>query len=126
MLGQIKGVVIGLEGQSLLVEAGSLGFLVAVADGTFFQKGAPVELQVHVHWNQENGPTLYGFRTAMEKKIFLLIICKFLYNNCLFIGNFKKAVLFKEIIVDCLCCFSGHVEITLNKFKSFFFRLVRF
>ena len=26
-----------------------------------------------MHWNQENGPTLYGFNTSLEKTVFLLI-----------------------------------------------------
>jgi Holliday junction DNA helicase RuvA len=74
MLSQIKGTVIDAYGQGLVVEVGGLGFSVTVVDTAFFPKGSSVELQSYLHWNQENGPTLYGFKTSVEKKIFLLVI----------------------------------------------------
>ena len=30
-------------------------------------------LLVHMHWNQENGPALFGFSTILEKNVFLMI-----------------------------------------------------
>ena len=31
-------------------------------------------MQTYMHWNQDNGPTLYGFNSILEKTVFLLII----------------------------------------------------
>lgn len=74
MLSHVKGAVARVEDQEVVVEVGGLGFSVLVPNAAVFQKGAAVELQLYMHWNQDQGPTLYGFGSPLEKKIFLLII----------------------------------------------------
>jgi len=49
-----------------------LGF--NVIDSTSFTVNEEVELYVYMHWNQEQGPSLYGFRSEEEKELFILII----------------------------------------------------
>lgn len=74
MLSYLKGMVARVEEQEVVVEVGGFAWAVLVPNAAVFQKGAAVELQTYLHWNQEQGPTLYGFSSQLEKRIFLLII----------------------------------------------------
>jgi Holliday junction DNA helicase RuvA len=61
----------------LVVEAGGVGYLVMVPLSTYDQlnpvPGAEVKLLTHLHV-RETAHTLYGFATAEERDIFLLLI----------------------------------------------------
>lgn len=74
MIHHIKGTIARVEEQTIIIETAGMGFSVQVPNAAVFQKGAQTELNVYMHWNQEQGPTLFGFSSALEKKVFLLII----------------------------------------------------
>lgn len=74
MIYTVTGVVKAQYDQSLLIEAGPFGFLIQVPQGSGFQVGTTVMLQTYLHWNQEQGPTLFGFASDTEREVFLLII----------------------------------------------------
>ena len=76
MISMIKGMVL-YRGQSCLTvmpEHVGIGFDVHVVQPALFEIGKPVELVVYMHFNQENGPTLYGFKTVQEREFFSLVI----------------------------------------------------
>ncbi len=74
MLAFIQGKVVSVDQQIVVVQAGGLGISVAVARSEFFAQGQEVTLPIYMHWNQEQGPSVFGFQTEAEKMVFLLII----------------------------------------------------
>lgn len=74
MLSTITGVIKGLDKQSAIIEVQGIGFEVAVPANTVLTIGSTTSLHTYLHWNQETGPSLYGFAHEFEKKIFLLVI----------------------------------------------------
>jgi holliday junction DNA helicase RuvA len=53
---------------------GPLTLSVQVPDATLFNTNAPQKLSLYLHWHQENGPTLFGFQSAVEKELFICIV----------------------------------------------------
>jgi len=76
MVSSITGIVKSCEKQAILLDIGSLGLTVQVPNGTVFVAGQTEKVTVHTyfHWSQENGPSLFGFLTELERTVFLLII----------------------------------------------------
>jgi Holliday junction DNA helicase RuvA len=74
MLSHLKGTIARVEEQEVVIESAGLGFSILVPNASIFQKGSQVELQIYMHWNQDQGPSLFGFSSLLEKKIFLLVI----------------------------------------------------
>ncbi len=74
MLNFVKGTVYSIKDQSIVVDTGSFGLALQVPDITVFQVGSPINLHSYLHWNQEQGPSLFGFQTELEKAVFLLVI----------------------------------------------------
>ena len=80
MINCISGTVKEIKDQAIIVDIGQLGFYLAVPIPSRFQHGQSVNLLTYLHWNQETGPSLYGFENDFDKSVFLLII------NCSGIG----------------------------------------
>lgn len=74
MLSTISGVVIASEAGSVTIDTGHLGFTVNVPSTVQSIVDAKTKLFVYMHWNQEQGPSLYGFEKELDKTVFLLII----------------------------------------------------
>lgn len=74
MLGSITGIVRAIENQKIVIEVGPVGLECMVPTSIAFQQGATVFLYTYLHWNPEQGPTLFGFTTPIEKTAFLLAI----------------------------------------------------
>ncbi len=73
MLSFVQGKVISVDQQSITVQSGDFGLSLATARPEAYQKDQEVKVAVYMHWNQEQGPTLFGFASELEKKVFLLI-----------------------------------------------------
>ncbi len=80
MIAALQGTVKEIHEQSLILNTGPIGFEVFLPNPTSYKVGSSIELYAHLHWNQEQGPTLFGFPTLEEKKVFLLA------NKCPGIG----------------------------------------
>jgi len=74
MIATIFGIITTIEEQNLIIEQAGIGFEIFVTNAQNFKLQQQVTLQTYFHWNQENGPTLYGFHSTLEKTTFLLII----------------------------------------------------
>ena len=76
MISYIHGAVqANLAGElTVIPENSGVGFSVQVAQAADYPLGATVNLYLHTHWNQEQGPTLYGFADLVSKQIFKLIL----------------------------------------------------
>lgn len=74
MISTICGTITELREQCVTVDIGSLGFNLFVATTNNFKIGQQARFITHLHWNQEQGPSLYGFPDHFEKTVFLLLI----------------------------------------------------
>lgn len=74
MFSYLEGKIISVDAGAVTIQTGGMGFTVQTASPENFQKDTVAKLLVHMHWNQENGPSLFGFANELEKKVFLLVI----------------------------------------------------
>jgi len=74
MLDFIRGPIRSVYEDSLAIDAGPITFRVAVPFADSHQKGENAQLHLYMHWNQEQGPSLFGFASEAEKEVFLLVI----------------------------------------------------
>lgn len=74
MLERLDGTIQSVEEQKIIVQAGFISFGVNVPNGHLFTVGGVVSFPVHLVWNQETGPALYGFKDILEKTVFIMII----------------------------------------------------
>ncbi len=75
MIGYLKGTVVACEGPMVTVMTGGVGFEVMMPnDGeSLFEIGEEVGIYTYMHV-RENDIGLYGFSTALEKKLFNILI----------------------------------------------------
>lgn len=74
MIATISGKVTHKTKQTIIIMQHGIGFELHVATPEMYQLKEDITLQTYLHWNQEQGPTFYGFQTSLEKATFLLII----------------------------------------------------
>lgn len=74
MIDYLAGVIKGVREKSITVLINGLGLSVLVPKASGYTNGQAVELHTYLHWNQENGFSLIGFPTELERKVFLMII----------------------------------------------------
>lgn len=74
MLSTITGTIKNIHENSVIIDIGALSLQISVPTPALFQMHQKVTLNTYLHWHQEQGPTLFGFSTEIEKTIFLLLI----------------------------------------------------
>lgn len=74
MIARLTGTIIEKSHQLLTVDVQGIGYEVAVHDDRLYKKEQSVTLHIYHHWNQDNGPTLYGFNDRFAKKVFSLVL----------------------------------------------------
>lgn len=74
MIDFVSGQVVAINDDSIIINIGNIGLKVGVALSESFKVDQSVKLYSYMHWNQENGPSLYGFISNLEKEVFLLVI----------------------------------------------------
>lgn len=74
MIETIKGVVTSRQDSLLTVDIGFVSFGVIVPTNMQTAQGQTISLYAYMHWNQEQGPSLFGFEHELDKIVFLLII----------------------------------------------------
>ena len=74
MFSYVRGIVKGVVENQLTVDVHGVGFCLLVPNPEIFQKEKEATIAVHMQWNQEQGPTLYGFANEYEKAVFLLVV----------------------------------------------------
>ena len=74
MIHMLQGVIAAQDEQAVVVECGPVSFQVAVPQPGLFKLGSPGKLYTYLHWNQEQGPSLFGFSQELERTVFLMII----------------------------------------------------
>ncbi len=74
MINTFSGQIKDINDSMLTVENNGIGLAIQVPQPALFAVGQKTDLLVHMHWNSENGPSLFGFANALEKNVFLMII----------------------------------------------------
>ncbi len=74
MFSYVRGVVQTIIENQITVDVHGVGFALTVPNPELFYKDKEVTVVVHMHWNQEQGPSLFGFVSEYEKAVFLMII----------------------------------------------------
>jgi len=76
MIAHLTGRLIRKSTQSLVIEAGGIGYEVMVPLSTFYalpEEGAQANLHIYTHV-REDALSLFGFQTMLEKDLFLMLI----------------------------------------------------
>lgn len=76
MISYLSGQIKNINKDSLIVylENIGIGYSVFVKDSNLYKKDNKIELYIYYHWNQDNGPRLFGFNSQEEKQIFELVL----------------------------------------------------
>ena len=76
MIAHLNGVLLKKTTRSIIIDNGGIGYEVLVPLSTFYElpdENAGVSLNIHTHV-REDALLLFGFKTTLEKDIFLLLI----------------------------------------------------
>ena len=74
MINNIRGTIIAVKGAALTVDIGFLSLEINIAQPTLYMKDQPIALHTYFHWHQEQGPTLFGFSSMLERQLFITLI----------------------------------------------------
>jgi len=74
MISHITGTVTHSADKQVSIDTGVFGFCIQVPNGLHYPLNKIVTFFIHMHWNQDQGPSLYGFSNPLEKTVFLLLI----------------------------------------------------
>ena len=74
MISYLIGTVKEIKEKSLTLLVNGFGFNIQTPNTKGISTNKQLELFTYMHWNAENGPSLYGFTQELEKTVFLLII----------------------------------------------------
>jgi len=74
MIQALSGVVYARKKQIVTLAIGPLMVDLAVADESQFALNSTLTVFTYLHWNQEQGPSLYGFSSEADRLVFTLII----------------------------------------------------
>ena len=74
MISHINGVVKEINGHHVCVDIGPCALELYMPHSARLHVGAQTAVHVYMHWNQEQGPSLYGFSSELDKTVFLMII----------------------------------------------------
>jgi len=99
MLSYIKGTVINVRDQviTVFVQSLSVGFDITVSR-VLARLNQPITLYIHQHWNQEQGPSWYGFETELERAFFVCLIA------CPGVGPKLALTMLEQASIDQLVC----------------------
>lgn len=76
MIAFLSGKILDKQANSVTVDVGGVGYEVSIPLSTFYEigeSGADISLRIYTHV-REDQISLFGFRTAREKELFLLLI----------------------------------------------------
>ncbi len=74
MINYVVGKIKEIKEQCLTILVNGIGLAIFIPRTNNLERNKSVELYTYMHWNTENGPSLYGFTDELEKIIFLMII----------------------------------------------------
>lgn len=74
MISSISGVITSIENHKLCVQTNIFGLEIFCPQAHTLDLQQSITLHTYLHWNQEQGPSLFGFLHPLDKEVFLLIL----------------------------------------------------
>jgi len=74
MISLLHGIIKKIKDQLIVLDCGPIGFDIQVANSALFKIDQTIDLFIYTHWNQEQGPSLFGFQAELDRQVFQLII----------------------------------------------------
>ena len=74
MINLLSGKIKQVGEKTVTLFMNGIGFCLHVPQVSGLEKDQDLEFFTYMHWNQENGPSLYGFQSELERSVFLMII----------------------------------------------------
>lgn len=74
MIDYFIGIVKETHEQEIILDIGTMGIALQVAQSHNFETNNPIKVYSYLHWNAENGPSMFGFAHVMERSVFKVII----------------------------------------------------
>ncbi|MFH1644201.1 MAG: Holliday junction branch migration protein RuvA [bacterium] len=74
MINYLIGKIENIGEKNLTIVTNGMGFQLHVPNTKNFSKDKEEKIYTYMHWNQEKGPSFYGFKDETERQIFLMII----------------------------------------------------
>lgn len=74
MFAYLNGTLSAVSESSITLDVQGVGYVLQVPNTTSFMGKKQIQIATYMHWSSENGPSLYGFSSELEKTVFLLII----------------------------------------------------
>lgn len=74
MFDLLSGTITAVKDKTITLMVGGIGFSLHVPNARTLTTDAQAQMHVYFHWNQEHGPSLYGFATELDRRVFLMII----------------------------------------------------
>lgn len=74
MLDYVSGTVQSIHEKTVVIDVYGFGLTLQTPALHTLNPGEHVRLHTHLHWNQEQGPSLYGFIDELTRSVFLTII----------------------------------------------------
>jgi holliday junction DNA helicase RuvA len=70
----VNGIVQESNGNIIILDINGFGMALQVPKAVNISKDKQIKLYTYLHWNSEQGPSIFGFKTALERQVFLMII----------------------------------------------------
>lgn len=113
MISFITGTITSINTNCLQVMYHGLGFEIFCPHAQSLALQETITLHTYMHWNQEQGPSLYGFLELLDKELFLLII------SCSGIGPKMGLSILEQVDATLFIQYISEENITqLSKLKS--------
>jgi len=74
MIDSITGIIKEFDRETLIIAAESIHWSLKTPSSTIAPLNEKSCFYIHLHWHAENGPSLFGFNSKLERTIFNLII----------------------------------------------------
>lgn len=74
MVDYFIGIVKDAQNQEIILDVGMMGISLQVPTNQSFEKGVSIKVYSYLHWNAENGPSLFGFVAPIDRSVFRIII----------------------------------------------------
>lgn len=75
MIDYFVGIVKEAQGQEIILDIGTMGINLQVSCSKKFEmNNVAIKVYSYLHWNAENGPSLFGFAQVLDRSVFKIII----------------------------------------------------
>lgn len=74
MIYSVTGTILNFKENKVILQYSDLCFELFCPHAQSLTQGQKITLYTYLHWNQEQGPSLFGFQQLLDKDVFLMII----------------------------------------------------